>query len=339
MIFATATADDISAPTSGRDHQRPATPDGVEQRTSGEGGRTRGIRTSPPQEALTGSRVFRRLPLPGRYPDLVRARGGTPRDRGRRLLAAVAVLALGASCGEGETSDAQRLVRAAALDLTATTIDATYSMTFDFAGETFTMAGDMAMDLQASVGRMTIRMHGVPDVPADAQLRVVIDGDDTYFHDPELYETSDWIRVSSDEAGIGDRVGTGPDLSAFLGYLNGARDVETIGAENVAGVSTTRYEGDIDLEKAVAQTHTQAANDAGEATEQLRGQLGEMDVSFDVWIDDAGTIRRMALAFDPREGDGGFRVRVNVREVGAELNVQVPSEDEIVDLQDLEPPA
>lgn len=251
-------------------------------------------------------------------------------------MAAVAVLALSASCGENETSDAQRLVRAAAIDLAATTIDATFSMTFDFAGDTFTMEGDMAMDLPASVGRMTIRMHGVQDVPADAELDMVIDGDDTYFHDPELYETSDWVRVSSEEAGIGDQFGAGPDLSAFLGYLHGARNVEVVGTENVAGASTTHYEGDVDLERALVQTHTQAADDAEETTEQLRGQLGEIDVSFDVWIDDRGAIRRMDLAFEPREGDGGFRVRVDVREVGANLDVEVPSEDEVVDLQDLE---
>lgn len=70
--------------------------------------------------------------------------------------------------------------------------------------------------------------------------------------------------------------------------------------------------------------------------EELRGQLGEFHVSFDVWIEDGGAMRRMDLAFDPREGDGGFRVRVDVREVGAELDVEVPSEDEVVDLQDLE---
>jgi hypothetical protein len=280
--------------------------------------------------------VFRWRPWPERYPDLVRARGGTPRDRGRLLVVAIAILALSASCGEGETSDEQGLVRAAALDLAATTINATYSMTFDFAGEMFTMEGDLAMDLQRSVGRMTIRMHGVPDVPADGQLRVVIDGDDTYFHDPELYGTSDWIRVSSDEAGIGDQVGTGPDLSAFLGYLSGARDVETVGTENVAGASTTHYTGDVDLERMFVPTHTQAANDAEEATEQLRGRLGEIDVSFDVWIDDAGAIRRMDFAFDPREGDGGFRARLDVREIGAKLDVEVPSEDDVVDLRDLQ---
>ncbi|MBA3737127.1 MAG: hypothetical protein H0W97_01005 [Actinobacteria bacterium] len=267
----------------------------------------------------------------------MRARGGTPRYRGRLLWVVISILSLGASCGEGETRDPQELVRATALDLAATTIDATYSMTFDFAGETFTMEGDVAMDLRASVGRMTIRMQGVPNVPADAQLRVVIDGDDTYFHDPELYGTSDWVRVSSNEAGIGDQVGTGPDISAFLGYLNGARDVQTVGQENVAGGSSTHYRGDVDLEQAFAHTHTQA-DDAKEATEHLTGRLGEIDVSFDVWIDDAGTMRRMAFAFDPREGDGGFRARVDVRKVGAKLDVQVPAEQQVVDLRDLEPP-
>ncbi len=251
-------------------------------------------------------------------------------------MVAVSVLALtAASCGEGATRDPQEFVRATALDLATTTIDATYSMTFEFAGETFTMEGELAMDLQASVGKMTIRMRGVPNVPADAQLRVVIDGDDTYFHDPDLYGTSDWVRVSSDEAGVGDQVGTGPDLSAFLGYLNGARNVETVGPENVAGASSTHYRGDVDLEQAFAHTHTQA-NDAEEATEHLTGQLGEIDVSFDVWIDGAGTMRRMDLAFDPREGDGAFRARVDVREVGAELDVEVPSEEQVVDLRDLE---
>jgi hypothetical protein len=252
------------------------------------------------------------------------------------VLAAIAVFALSTSCGDAQTTDPERLVRAAALDLAATTIDATYSMTFDFAGETFTMDGELAMDLQASIGRMTIRMHGVPDVPADGQLRVVVDGDDTYFHNPELYETSDWIRVSSDEAGIGQQVGTGPDLSAFLGYLNGARNVETIGTEKVTGASTTHYTGDVDLERAFGHTHTQAASDAEEATEQLRGQFGEIDVSFDVWIDDAGAMRRMDFSFDPREGDGGFRARLDIREIGARLDVEVPSEDDVVDLRNLQ---
>jgi hypothetical protein len=283
----------------------------------------------------TGFRLFRWLQWPERYPDLVRAGGETPRDRGRLLFVAIAI-AVSASCGDGETSDAQRLVRATAIDLAATTIDATYSMTFDFAGETLTMEGDVAMDLQASVGRMTVRMHGIPDVPAAAQLRVVIDGDDTYFHDPDLYGTSDWIRVSSDEAGIGDQPATGPDLSAFLGYLNGARDVETVGTENVGGASTTHYTGDVDLERAFVHTHTQAANDAEEATEQLRGQLGEIDVAFDVWIDDAGAMHRMDFSFDPREGDGGFRARLDVKEIGAKLDVEVPSEDDFVDLRDLQ---
>jgi hypothetical protein len=248
----------------------------------------------------------------------------------------VAILALTASCGEGQATDPERLVRAAALDAAATTIDATYSLTYHFAGDTFTMEGDVAMDLRASVGRMTIRMDGVPDVPADAELRVVVDGDDTYFHDPELYETSDWIRVSSEDAGVGDQVGTGPDLSAFLGYLNGARDVETIGTENADDASITHYAGVVDLERAFAQTQTQTSTDAEEATEQLRGELGEIDVSFDVWIDDGGTIRRMHFAFDPREGDGEFRARVNVRKIGAKLDVDVPSEDEVIDLRDLE---
>jgi hypothetical protein len=243
---------------------------------------------------------------------------------------------LGASCGDDETGDAQRIVRAAAIDLAATTIDATFSMTFDFAGETFAMEGDMVMDVAASVGRMTIRMHGAQDVPAGAELDIVLHGDDTYFHDPELYGTSDWIRVSSEEAGIGDQFGAGRDPSAFLGYLHGARNVDVVGTEKVAGASTTRYEGDVDLARVFVQTHTEAAEDAEATIEQLRGQLGEIDVSFDVWIDDGGAMRRMDLAFDPREGDGGFRVRVNVREIGAELDVEVPSEDEVVDLQDLE---
>jgi hypothetical protein len=234
------------------------------------------------------------------------------------------------------TNDAQRLVRASALDLTASTIDATFAMTFDFAGDTFTMEGDMAMDVAASVGRMTIRMHGVQGVPADAELDMVIDGDDTYFRDPELYGTSDWIRVSSDEAGIGDQFGTGRDPSAFLGYLNGARDVEVVGTEKVAGARTTRYGGDVDLERAFVQIHSQAARDAEETIEALRGQLGEFHVSFDAWIDDGGAMRRMDLAFDPRARDGGFRVRVDIREVGADLDVEVPSEDEVIDLQDLE---
>jgi hypothetical protein len=73
----------------------------------------------------------------------------------------------------------------------------------------------------------------------------------------------------------------------------------------------------------------------GKSLAVSRGQ----HVSFDVWIDEAGTMRRMAFAFDPQEGDGSFRARVDVRKVGAKLDVQVPTGQQVVDLQDLEPPA
>jgi hypothetical protein len=252
---------------------------------------------------------------------------------------AIAIFSLLAACGEGDTSNPERIVRAAATDLAATTIDATYSMTFDFAGDTFTMEGDVAMDLRASVGRMTVRMDGVPGVPPDAQLKVVVDGDHTYYHDPQLYGTSDWVRVSSAQAGLGARVATGPDLAAFLGYLDAARDVETLGKEDIRGVSTTHYEGNVDLDRASAHSDPQTADHADQSTEQLRAQLGEIDASFDVWIEDGGTLRRMLLAFDPREGDGGFRARVDVRETGEKLDIEIPSEDQVVDLRDLDPGA
>lgn len=227
-------------------------------------------------------------------------------------------------------------MRAAASDLAATTIDGTYSIRYDFAGDTITMEGDVAMDLRASVGRMTVRTGGVPGVPSDAQLRVLIDGDDTYFHDPSLYETTDWVRVSSAQAGLGDQVATGPDLSAYLGYLDGARNVDTVRKENIGGSSTTHYEGDVDLEHASEHSDSQMAQDASQATEQLKSRLGEIDASFDVWIDAGGRMRRMTLLFDPREGDGGFRARLDVRTVGENLDIDIPPENRVVDLRDLD---
>lgn len=239
---------------------------------------------------------------------------GTLRVHGRRLAAALVVSAVVTGCADVDPG-AQKRVRSAAGELAGTTVDGTFSMTFQVAGDTFTMEGDMVMDVAARIGRMTIRMRGVQDVPAGAELDMLIDGDDTYFRDPELYGTSRWVHVSSEEAGIGNGLGTGPDLPAYLAYLSSARNVRIVGIERVAGASTTHYEGDVDP-----------------------SQLNQMDASFDVWIDVHGAVHRIDLAFEPHEGDGGSQVRLNVGKIGVELDVEVPSGREVVDLQDLEPP-
>ena len=249
------------------------------------------------------------------------------------MLAVVAVVA--SSCGSDEDGDdARNLVRAAASDLDAAPVDAVFSITFDSAGETFTMDGDMTVDAGASLGRMTIRMHGLSDVPEAAELDVVIDGDDTYFRNPELYGTSDWVRVSSGEAGIGEQFATGRDPSALLGYLRGAENVEVVGAQTVAGASTTHYRGDVDLDEAVAAMRPGGTVDPVGSTAASEGFAG-YDVVFDAWIDDAGVVHRMHIALTPERGGGGFVARVDVLEIGSELDVRVPSGDEVVDLQDL----
>ena len=115
------------------------------------------------------------------------------------------------------------------------------------------------------------------------------------------------------------------DPSQMLEYLRATSKVEELGTGTVRGVATTHYEARVQLDKVADRVSPEAAK----TLEQLTQQTGIKEVPFDVWIDDEGLVRRLAMDWHP-EG-GTFRMNVDLFDFG-NVDIAVPDASQTVKL-------
>ena len=93
------------------------------------------------------------------------------------------------------------------------------------------------------------------------------------------------------------------DPTAILEFLQGVSSVEEVGVEDVRGVRTTRVHADVDISVLYdgLDLAAQAELDA------MFGIVGFASVPIDVWVDDNGIVRRIAVEVGASgEFDAGF---------------------------------
>lgn len=141
-----------------------------------------------------------------------------------------------------------------------------------------------------------------------------------------------WVAVRADEAaGTGlDSFGSGPsEASAFVDLLRGeASDVEDLGDEEIDGEPVRHLRVEMDLDSAIAA-----------ADESRRGpleQLGALvpedgDLPFEVWIDERNLPVRQRL--EGQLQGVGLVVTVDLTDWGAPLDVAIPPEGEVRDVE------
>jgi LppX_LprAFG lipoprotein len=134
------------------------------------------------------------------------------------------------------------------------------------------------------------------------------------------------------------------DLSGFIQFVqsdpkrilglvaSGITDVKEDGSEEIRGVPTTKYTGTIDL--------TEAAESAGDLEDALKGALEGAEFTtlpVQVWVDDDGLVRRFAysLPVAAERGGGTATVTVELYDFGANVEVEIPPEDETYNLGDV----
>ncbi len=112
-----------------------------------------------------------------------------------------------------------------------------------------------------------------------------------------------WISIdASDMAGAsqGPVPGLGQsDPTQFLAYLETVSDdVKSVGTEKVRGVDTTHYTATLDLGKAVDQSEVPA--ELRDALQKLLAKNGGKapTIQAEVWVDDAGRVRRLTMDLD-----------------------------------------
>ena len=184
----------------------------------------------------------------------------------------------------------------------------------------------------------------------DEPLTTVVDGGTVYSQWPAGLSGGDatgtvWVRVDDAFAGLlGAGAGPGgpagfPEAERALESLEAVADpVVATGTEVVDGVSTTRYEGELDLDEAAELAGDEAPAD-----------LGTLRASYVVWIDGDGLLRRAEVVLagldratvldgaDGADGDRELRMTTTMTfsDLGEPVTIEVPPADEVLTLADL----
>lgn len=161
---------------------------------------------------------------------------------------------------------------------------------------------------------------------------------------------AEWLMVDLRSRGLTDAAGLGGPLhgndpAAHLHLLHGLDGTEEIGRESLRGVPTTRLAGSADLDEAVAGTPSEHRD----AVERLVAQLAVSTLPVQVWIDDAGRVRRLSyevasdagnereqgVATEPTET---VRTTLEYASFGADVAIVPPAEEEVVTVDGPFPP-
>lgn len=298
-----------------------------------------------------------------------------------RALAALTALALlAAGCGGASaTAPAPALTDLTSVaSASSRTESASFELTLasSFGEQDLTIGASGAFDSAEDRARLTFDMSALAELlggfgaafgaqpgdlegfddPEKWQLEALQDGRIVYLRFPliasELPEGKEWIKVDVDA--LAQMKGVELDLEQLGSF--GATDplsilealeavsgpLETVGREEIRGTETTHYRTTLDPAKIAAQA------EAAGATEDVLGsfkdalaQVNLASVPLDVWVDDAGLLRRMEIdASMTQEGLGGetsMRLTFDLFDYGAEVDVEPPPADLVVDAATLAP--
>jgi hypothetical protein len=298
----------------------------------------------------------------------------------RALVALTALALLVAGCGGSSASAPAPVLTelTSVASASAQTESASFELTLasSFGEQDLTIGASGAFDSASDRARLNFDMSALAELlggfgaafgakpgdlegfddPEKWQLEALQDGRIVYLRFPliasELPEGKEWIKVDVDA--LAQMKGVELDLEQLGSF--GATDplsilealeavsgpLETVGREEIRGTDTTHYRTTLDPAKLAAQA------EAAGATEDVLGSfkdaLAQADlasVPLDVWVDDAGLLRRMEIDVAMTQGGLGggtsMRLTFDLFDYGAEVDVEPPPADLVVDAATLAP--
>jgi hypothetical protein len=258
----------------------------------------------------------------------------------RRVATTALVLLLSAlaACGSGDTvaaEDAYKVLLASP-DATSDAGPAKVSYTIEVGtGQVIEAEGV----IDASTESASIEM----EIPGGGTLNMITQGHTMYLEIPsearaELGVSTPWASIDiqrTGEAATGLAGGgltnsaTNDPADALAALRGVAKDgVRTIGREEIRGTDTTRYEADVDLQRALA---TQEIADR-EAFEQFAERLGGGTSRYNVWLDDDGVVRKMSFRM-PVAGTM-LRMTMEFYDFGRATVPELPPPGDVTDITD-----
>ncbi|NUP22336.1 MAG: hypothetical protein HOZ81_40995 [Streptomyces sp.] len=229
--------------------------------------------------------------------------------------------------------DSVEVVRRAADTLVgAQSAKARTSMEMATGGTRVTIRGEGVYDFGKQLGRLKVLL---PQDPAGATahrpiMELLAPGALYMKNRGAGVPANKWVRVDTRSLSDGNLVtGGATDPFAAAEVLRGARTATYVGQEDIAGTSVRHYRGTADLgfaAQGASDGHREslAAAAKGFATEQ---------VPFDVYLDEAGRIRKVRHRFSFVNGQQSDAVAVAsttlLYDFGAPVDVRLPDGDDI----------
>ncbi|MGW1958336.1 hypothetical protein ACWCPI_37245 [Streptomyces sp. NPDC001920] len=237
------------------------------------------------------------------------------------------------AAADSRGSDALEVVRDAADALVgARSSKARTSMEMATGGTRVTIRGEGVYDFHERVGRLKVLL---PQDPAGATARrpimeLLAPGALFMKNRGAGVPADKWVRVDTRSLSDGNLVtGGATDPFAAAEVLRGARTAKYVGDEDVDGTAVRHYRGTADLGVAARKAsegnkEALAAAAKGFATDQ---------VPFDVYVDDAGRIRKVRHRFSfvngQQEGAVAVASTTLLYDFGAPVDVRLPQDDDI----------
>lgn len=218
----------------------------------------------------------------------------------------------------GGTEDA--LAAAAAKTADAGSAKLTVALQAPVNGMPLSLRGDGAYDFRTGRGKLTL--HLPPEYAAwygTSTLKSIVDGDTTYMYDPER-QAWEILEDSAPQSTMDVFTELVPDdPTQILQFLEPGGEVEKVGEESLFGTETTHYRATVDVEQLVdnAPANVQKAVRAS-------GMVHEgATLPVDVWVDDAGLMRRLDLKGQLGDVDN-VALRLDLYDFGTDVDVKVP---------------
>jgi hypothetical protein len=185
--------------------------------------------------------------------------------------------------------------------------------------------------------------------PDDFKLDAVTDGLVMYMRFPfladKLPEGKDWVKIDLRRAA--SQV-PGLDLDQFLQFANNGPQstltylkavsgpIETVGVDELRGVSTTHYRTNVDVAKYATLVPEAQREQLSSMLDQLVKQTGLRTIPVDVWVGEDGLVRKLEMAMTMTEPGTSQTAAASMSyemfDYGEPVHITLPLPTETVDV-------
>lgn len=253
------------------------------------------------------------------------------------LLATIALV----GCAGSETVSLESVARAATTTQKSGSSRMAMEMSVQVAGRHMRITADGAFDYRRGRGWMVMdlgRLAALGGTNGAPRMTMLFERGTVWVQVPvELRAQTGgrpWLRTTTRGAGLTTGMQS-PDPAQLLDTLRGVSDsVEKRGRTSIRGADTTHYRAEIDLGKAMAAA---PARERTQAQAMLKMFGGLDSLPTDLYIDDAGRVRRMRVKYDFDIAGEKLNadLRLDLYAFGARVPFKRPPADQVGDASSL----